>query len=153
MRFRASANTSAAVSKGCSRISLRTKLAFFIPALRDLRASSRSSSSVNRTVRIAIVELIIDVCHLYVNRPMLDLFIATRRRARRRRQAGTVWDTRLVTMERPAPDLQSAGYALDRERPAAQSRIQMGAGDEERTICGPGCPCGDDCGGGGGGGR
>ncbi len=43
----------------------------------------------------------------------------------------------LVRMERPAPDLQSAGYALDRERPAAQSRIQMGAGDEERTICGP----------------
>jgi len=27
----------------------------------------------------------------------------------------------LVTMERPAPDLQSAGYALDRERTAAQS--------------------------------
>src|SRR5437660_3581154 len=73
MRFRASANTSAAVSKGCSRMSLRTKLAFFIPALRDLRASIRASSSVNRTVRIAILELIIDVCHLYVNRPMLDL--------------------------------------------------------------------------------
>jgi hypothetical protein len=42
----------------------------------------------------------------------------------------------LVRMERPAPDLQSADYALDRVRPAAQSRIQMGAGDEERTICG-----------------
>jgi FixJ family two-component response regulator len=66
MRFRASANTSDAVSKGCSRMSLRTKLAFFIPALRDLRASRRSSSSVNRTVRIAIVLLRIDVCHLYV---------------------------------------------------------------------------------------
>ena len=26
----------------------------------------------------------------------------------------------------------------------------MGAGDEKRTICRPGCPCGDDCGGGSG---
>src|ERR1700730_17694866 len=83
MRFRASANTSAAVSNGCSRISLRTKLAFFIPALRDLRASSRSSSSVNRTVRIAIVKLMIDVCHLYVNRSMLD---QPRRTGRHERQ-------------------------------------------------------------------
>jgi hypothetical protein len=47
-------------------MSLRTKLAFFIPALRDLRASSRSSSSVNLTVRIAIMQLMLDVCHLYV---------------------------------------------------------------------------------------
>jgi len=47
-------------------MSLRTKLAFFIPALRDLRASSRSSSSVNLTVKIAIVQLMLDVCHLYV---------------------------------------------------------------------------------------
>jgi len=31
-------------------------------------------------------------------------------------------------MQPPAPDLQGAGYALDRERTAAQSRIQMGAG-------------------------
>ena len=54
----------------------------------------------------------------------------------------------LARMEQPAPDSQSAGYASDRERTAAQSRIRMGAGDEKRTICRFGCPCGDDSGGG-----
>ena len=66
MRFTASASTSAAVSKGCSRMSLRTKLACFIPARRERRASNRSSSSVSRTVRMAMVIAILDVCHLYV---------------------------------------------------------------------------------------
>jgi lipoprotein-anchoring transpeptidase ErfK/SrfK len=56
----------------------------------------------------------------------------------------------LVIMERPAPDSQHAGYAVDRERTAAQSRKRRGAGDEKRTICRLGCPCSDDCGGGGG---
>src|ERR1039458_591578 len=56
-------------------------------------------------------------------------------------------------MERPAPDSQTVGYAADRERTVAQSHIRMGAGDEERTICRPGCPCGDDCSGSGGSGR
>ena len=41
MRLAASARTSAAVSRVCSRISLRTKLAFFIPALLERFASSR----------------------------------------------------------------------------------------------------------------
>ena len=66
MRLAASASTSAAVSKGCPRMSLRTKLAFFIPARRERRASNRSSSSVSRTVRMAMVIAILDVCHLYV---------------------------------------------------------------------------------------
>jgi hypothetical protein len=32
-------------------------------------------------------------------------------------------------MEQPAPDSQSAGYASDRERTAAQSRIRRGAAE------------------------
>ena len=56
----------------------------------------------------------------------------------------------LVRMERPAPDLQPRGLRCESGRTAAQSRIQMGAGDEERTICRLGCPCGVDCCGGGG---
>jgi len=36
----------------------------------------------------------------------------------------------LVTMERPALDSQLADYAVNRERPAAQSRIRMGAGHQ-----------------------
>jgi len=36
----------------------------------------------------------------------------------------------LVRMKRPAPDSQLADYAVNRERPAAQSRIRMGAGHE-----------------------
>lgn len=59
----------------------------------------------------------------------------------------------LVIMERPAPDSQSAGYAVNRERLAAQSRIRMGAGDEERTIYRAGCPCSDHCRSGGRSGR
>src|SRR6185503_18397700 len=59
----------------------------------------------------------------------------------------------LVIMERPAPDLQHRGLRCESGRIAAQSRIQMGAGGEERTIYRVGCPCGDDCGGGSGSGR
>ena len=43
-------------------------------------------------------------------------------------------------MERPAPDSQARGLRFGSGRTAAQSRIRMGADDEERTICGPGCP-------------
>jgi transposase len=42
----------------------------------------------------------------------------------------------LVRMERPAPDSQLADYGVNRERPAAQSRIRMRAGDGQRTIVG-----------------
>ena len=55
----------------------------------------------------------------------------------------------LVTMERPAPDSQTVGYAADRVRTVAQSHIRRGAGGEKRTICRLGCPCSDHCGGGG----
>ena len=54
-------------------------------------------------------------------------------------------NTTLVTMEQPAPDLQHRGLRCESGRIAAQSRIQMGAGDEKRTIYWLGCPCGDDC--------
>jgi len=56
----------------------------------------------------------------------------------------------LVRMKRPAPDSQRVDYAAERERTVAQSHIRMGAGHEQRTVCGIGCPCGDDRGGGGG---
>ena len=43
----------------------------------------------------------------------------------------------VVTMERPAPDSQCARITLwIGKDPAAQSRIRMGAGDEEPTIRG-----------------
>jgi len=56
IRWAASANTSPAVMKGSSRINCRTNVAFFMPAFRERRASKRSSSSVKRTVRIAMTE-------------------------------------------------------------------------------------------------
>jgi transposase-like protein len=43
---------------------------------------------------------------------------------------------KLVRMERPAPDLQHRGLRCESGETAAQSRMQMGAGNEKRTICG-----------------
>jgi hypothetical protein len=66
MRWAASARTSSAVTNGSSRMSWRTYVAFFMPAPRERLVSKRSSSSVRRTVKIAMVSFY-SVCHLYVN--------------------------------------------------------------------------------------
>jgi hypothetical protein len=68
MRLGASASTSPAVTKGSSRISIRTYVDRFMRALRERRASTRSSSSDKRTVKIPIVDAII-ACMSFVCQP------------------------------------------------------------------------------------
>src|ERR1700730_12025237 len=67
MRWAASTRTSLAVMKGSSRINCRTNVAFFMPAFLERRASNRSSSSVKRTVKMAMTNRT-----MYVNCMSID---------------------------------------------------------------------------------
>ena len=51
---------------------------------------------------------------------MIALQLHERGLAHRARARGRLFEETLVRMEGPAPDLRSAGYALDQEIPAAQ---------------------------------